>query len=515
MKDRQKTKLESVQEIKQKTRPKILLIQPPMTLLENEIPSVTFPLGIAYIAAYIEKKGYDVSVIDCVVLDQTKKPVYNNKNKKSDKMHFGLAWEELEKKIRVICPDVVGVSCLFSSQSENSHRVAKIVKKIGKIPVVFGGAHPSSLPWDVLKDKNVDAIVIGEGEETFYQYLQNMSDPEKLYKLDGFAFRIKNKVIVNKKNNFFEDLDKLPFPARHLFPMNLYFSAKYGHGVDMMRSPITSMITSRGCPYNCVFCSIHTVWGKAYRARSTKNVVDEIELLVKDYGVREIHFEDDNLTLNKGRMIEICKEIIKRKIDIRWTTPNGVALWTLDRNVLSYMKRAGCYKLCFGIESGDLETQKFIRKGVPLDRAKKIIRDANDLGIWTHGFFIIGFPFENRDSIENSFKYAIKTDLDFASFFLAAPYPETELYRIMRNHKMIRNITWTSLRVSAPTIKTKYFTIRELVEIQKKLFVRFVIYRALTLLNPRKLWYRLKRFKNIDTFRFIFRFIARFLQIIR
>jgi len=500
-----------------KKKPLILLIQPPMSLLPNEIPSVTFPLGIAYLAAYLESQGYSVSVLDCIVLDQEIRIDSSKKGSKiiNKKIHFGIGWNEIGNNIKDISPDIVGISCLFSSQSENAHKVASIVKKIKDIPIVMGGAHPSSVPKEVLKDKNVDAVIIGEGEETLLEYVKNIDDASKLGSLDGFAFRHNGRVVINPKKRFIEDLSSLPFPARHLFPMDKYFSAKYGHGVDMMRKPITSMTTSRGCPYNCVFCSIHTVWGKSYRTRSAKNVVDEIELLVKKYGVREIHFEDDNLTLNKMRMIDICKEIIRRKLDIKWTTPNGVALWTLDRNVLTYMKRAGCYKLCFGIESGDSETQKFIRKGVPLEKAKRIIRDANELGIWTHGFFVIGFPFEKRESIENSLKYAIDTDLDFASFFLATPYPETDLYAIMKKHKLIRNVTWTSLRVSAPAIKTNYFTTKELVELQRKLFIRFVAYRALTLLNPRKFWCRLKRFKDLDNFRFIFRFIGRFLQIIR
>ena len=141
----------------------------------------------------------------------------------------------------------------------------------------------------------------------------------------------------------------------------------------LMRIPLTSMITSRGCPFNCVFCSVHTVWGRKFRKRDPKQVVDEIELLVKKYGVKEIHFEDDNLTLDRERILKICKEIIKRKIDIKWTTPNGVAIWTLDEEVLKYIKKSGCYKLCFGIESADPTTQKFIRKGINLEKSKKII----------------------------------------------------------------------------------------------------------------------------------------------
>ncbi len=481
-----------------------------MTLLRNEIKSVVFPLGLAYIAASLEKNGFQVEAVDCIILDQ-------NKNIEREGMiHFGLDWPELSEKIKQSNPDVVGISCSFSSQSSSAYKVAELVKNFNpKIMVFMGGAHPSSVPEEVLANPHIDFVVLGEGEETMVKALQNLNDPEKLKSVKGLGFKINGKQYFNSEREYIEKMDEISLPARHLFPMELYLNSEMSHGADLMRKPLSFMITSRGCPYNCVYCSVHTVWGRTYRPRSAKNVVDEIEMLVKKYGVKEIHFEDDNLTLKRDRTIEICKEIINRKLDIKWTTPNGVAIWTLDKEVLTWMKKAGCYKLCFGIESGDPETQKFIRKSVPLDKCKEIVREANKLGIWTHGFFIIGFPFEDQRSIDNTLKYAIDSDLDFASFFLATPYPKTDLYTIMNEEGMIEHLTWDSLRVSSASINTKYFKREELVEMQKKMFKKFVMHRAINMLNPIKLAYRLKRLRNVEDRRLMMRFAKRFMQIIK
>src|SRR3989344_4328781 len=190
---------------------KILLIQPPMTVLPNEIKSVTFPLGLAYIAAYLEKKGHDINVMDCVALGQD--TAYNE----GKLIHFGLSWNEIEARIRKINPDAVGISCLFSSQSGNTHKVAAIVKKANrKIPVVVGGAHASSLPRDVLKDRNIDAAVLGEGEVSCSQYIDSLQGKYSIESIDGIAYRKNNEIIVQPKTKYIKNIDELPQPARHL-----------------------------------------------------------------------------------------------------------------------------------------------------------------------------------------------------------------------------------------------------------------------------------------------------------
>ncbi len=509
---------------------KVLLIRPPVTLFANEMKLLGFPLGLAYVAASLETSGIQVEVLDALAATGTgscfgpgrhaeaaegDRPRDKVDRPRDEMIHCGMDWPDIEQHIRHAQPEVVGINCMFTSQARNAYEVAALAKRVDpKITVVMGGAHASSVPEEVLARPEVDWVVLGEGESTLPKALASRGDPAELREIAGFGCKIDHQVIINHQREYIPDLDQIPLPAWHLFPMDRYLNTEMSHGPDLMRRPLASMITSRGCPCRCVYCSVHTVWGRSYRPRSPKNVVDEIELLVRQYGVREIHFEDDNLTLQRDRLIAICKEIITRGLDIKWMTPNGVFLLSLDREVLGWMKKAGCYKLCFGIESGDPETQKFIHKRVPLDRCKRIVKEANRLGIWTHGFFILGFPFETREAIHRTLAYAIESDLDFASFFLAVPYPHTELSQIMKDHGMLDH-AGPDLRAFGATVDTKYLTREELSALQRTMYKRFAVRRVMGLLNPVKLSYRLRRLKSLEDWRLMIRYLKRFLQIVK
>jgi len=494
---------------------KVLLIQPPFTLLEHEVPSIVPPLGLAYIAAVLEREGYDVTVLDAVVEDPVRKRIDGNF------FNIGLSFEKILKEIERKRPSVVGVSCLFSSQSHNAQRVAGLVKEVDdSIAVIFGGAHPSSIPHIVLQDGNVDFVVIGEGERTFLELLSELergsSAPSKIR---GIAFRRGKEVVRTQPQEYIKNLDFLPFPARHLLPMEKYLKQRTLHGSDVVRPPATTMITSRGCPFNCVFCSIHTVFGWQWRSRSPGNVVDEIEALANDFGVREIHFEDDNLTFDAGRMQRIADEIVERGLDIKWTTPNGVAVWTLDKTTLVKMKESGCYKLCFGIESGDVGTLKFIRKPLSLERARSVIKTAKEVGIWTHAFFVIGFPFEPLSSINKTLDFAKSSGVDFANFFIATPYPGTDLYKIMVENGFIPNEptylseTYFSLRTMKSSISTRCFTSEQLDRLLKICYDSFVMNKVLSYLELKELKYLFKRVRAPGDWLFLLRLGKRFLQL--
>ena len=489
---------------------KILLIYPPLSFASYE-RHIAPPLGLAYIGAVLEEAGYEVRILDTVALN------WRNPIKSRDRMHLGQKWEDISNEIKGSKPDAVGISCPFSCQSQNAHRVAELVKAYDTdVPVIMGGAHPSTLPKRVLCDQNVDYVVIGEGEETMLNLLKTLSRGGPFNGIDGFAYREERKTVINPKKKFIEDLDSLPFPARHLLPMNEYFNAKAPHGPELMRSPFTSMITSRGCPFNCVFCSIHSVWGHKWRPRSPDNVVLEIEHLIDVYKIREIHFEDDNLALDKRRMEKICDLILDRGLDIKWFTPNGVAIWTLDKNLLEKMKKSGCYKLCFGIESGDPETLRFIGKPLDLTYARKVIQWANELGIWTHGFFVIGFPYESKASIDRTLRFATESDLDFASFFIATPLPGTRLLEIVKREGLIEDdLNWTDLNVINAMLNTKFLTIEEINSLQRNLYVSFLRKRVLNGLQPRKFALRLKKVRSTEDLLFLSRLLTRFLQIIK
>lgn len=487
------------------------MIYPPFSLASYERPIVTPPLGLAYIGAVLEEAGHKVEILDTIALN------WRSPIKIKGRIHLGQKWEDISDDIKRSKPDAVGISCPFSCQSHNAHKVAELVKAYDTdVPVIMGGAHPSTLPKKVLQDQNVDYVVIGEGELTMLNLLKTLSKGASFNEIDGFAYREKGKTVINPKKKFIEGLDSLPLPARHLLPMNEYFNAEAPHGPELMRKPFTSMITSRGCPFNCVFCSIHTIWGRRWRPRSPDNVLLEIEHLIDVYKIREIHFEDDNLTLDKRRMEKICDLILDRGLDIKWFTPNGVAIWTLDKNLLEKMKKSGCYKLSFGIESGCPQTLKFIKKPINLTRARQVIRWANDVGIWTHGFFVIGFPYETKEAIYETLRFAVESDLDFASFFIATPLPGTRLLEIVKKEGLIENaLNWADLDVFNATLNTKFFTVEEINSLQRNLYVSFLRKRILNGLQPRKFALRLRKVRSTEDILFLSRLLTRFLQIIK
>ncbi len=483
-----------------KEKTKILLINPPITgSLSAGIFTIKVPLGLAYIAAYLEKQGHKPEILDCMTY-------YKEIEKQKDESYrIGLSEEEIIKKIRDFNPDIVGISCSFSIYEKDSTRIAKLVKQNSKALVVFGGAHSSANPYSVLKNKEVDMIVKGEGEIVFSEIAKNYKNKNK-NSIPGTIIRKRNnKMKINKPAGYIKNLDEIPFPARHLLPMEKYLNHPH-NSIANMRKFTTEVITSRGCPFNCIFCSIHTVWGRKWRARSAKNVVDELEHLHEKYGIKEFRFFDDNMTWDKKRIIEICDEIIKRKLDIKWDTPNGVAIATLNEEVLRKMKRAGYYKIVMGIESGSENTLKFMRKPVSLKHAKKIIELCNKIGIWTWSTFVIGFPDETKEDIQKTIDFAKKSGLNFATFYIAQPYPGTEMYDIYEKKGLLKGGIKSGSSVTSTKYDTNQFSAKELDELQKKAYSDFIKHRIISYLNPIK-FYRefLNRIKNFEDLKNVFR----------
>lgn len=481
---------------------KILLINPPITSFARERPNITLdePLGIAYIAAMLMKNNYEVKILDCVARDP------NNVEKDGMFFRYGLSLQGIKDFVKEYDPDIVGITSMFTIHAKGVHDTAKAVKEVKDIPVVVGGAHPSSLPNWVLKDGNIDIniIVKGEGEYTFLDIVKNLENDGDLNDIDGTIVKEKNGQLKFNKPREYADIDSIPEPARQLLPMDKYLSDS-NRFKTAMKPPRANVVTSRGCAFNCIFCSIHSIWGHKWRGRDPVKVVDEIEYLKKIYKIGEVAFQDDNVSLDRDRMEKICDEIIKRKLKIRWCTPNGIAIWSLDKSLIKKMKKAGCYKLTFGIETGCPETQKFIRKTqVNLEKAKDIIQYCNKIGLWTHSAFIIGFPNETREQIEQTINFAISTDLDMATFWAATPYPATDLYNVYENLGLLpknRELEWMPA-VDKPACNTTHLTIKELEDHRIEAHRRFYTDRKRKFLNPLRL---LRKIKSIDDIKYAYK----------
>lgn len=433
---------------------KIILIRPPYSADIRSLAKLAdFPLGLAYIAAVLEKEGHQVAVIDALI-----EGFDHETQMGSHVIRYGLSDDDLKKRIGKIAPDVVGVSCLFSTQADNAHNVCRLVKEINPSTVtVMGGAHPSVMPAETLRDENVDFVVIGEGEFTMRDLLTRLESKTDLASLDGLAFRREGQPVVNPKTKFIEEPDCLPFPARHYFPMEKYFDpGKYQ--ISPRASPAATIISSRGCPANCIFCSIHTVWGRSFRARSAENALNEIGLLVEKYGIKEIQFIDDNMTLDKKRLLAICEGIKTRFPRLKWLSA-GTAIWALDEEMLASMAESGCYRIYLPVESGDQEVLTgIVRKPLKLDRIPSLVKIIRSLGMEVHGFFIVGFPGETPEQARRTLRYARKLNLDAHYVYYATPYPGTEMHAICKRNGFIieeagyKNLDPRKIHIETPVL---------------------------------------------------------------
>jgi len=335
-------------------------------------------------------------------------------------LNLSLSNDEITRMAKEENAGLVGISCLSDFYLETKELTAKL-KKEG-LRVVLGGAHPSALPEETLRDTGADFAVVGEGEETLLELVDALERKTKTEEMPGLA-AIGSAF---KKRAFIPSLDSIPFPDwRQIDPRKC---KKAPHGAVVKNFPVAPVTTSRGCPYVCKFCASPHLWSRIIRFRSPENVVDEIEYLVRDFGVREIHFEDDNLTLRKDHIEKICELILKRNLRISWATPNGVRVDSLTKDLVRLMKKSGCYFIVFGIESANQRILDNIDKKIDLETVERAVRLANSEGIITQGFFIFGLPGETEDTIQETIDFARTTPLDRAQFLLLDVLPGSQLW---------------------------------------------------------------------------------------
>ena len=464
---------------------KVLLINPPQTFYPgSEPPAGNLPLGLLYIAAVLEKAGYNVEILDAFMSDSVFRKI-------GDTINVGMPYGQIKEEIKKRKPDIVGIANPFTCQVANAIKVGNIVKEINPhILTVVGGPHVTAVPVEFLQEaKNVDIAVIGEGEYTMLDVVSFCEGHKKINEVQGIAYRKDESIALNSPRPFIKNLDELPYPAYHLVDMEQYLNPKKIE-YRSFRDRAISMITSRGCPFNCSFCSVHLHMGKMYRAHSAKYVIDHIAHMVKKYQVRNILFEDDNLTFDLKRFEAICDKIIEQNIKLGWETPNGIRADYLTLNLLKKMKKSGCQSVFFGIESGDqFVLDHIIDKSLKLKNVMNVAKMCKDIGLKTGGFYIIGFPGEKKENMLKTVELALRLKREFdvgMHLFIATPSCGTRLYEECKKKGYIQeNLTpraFAEVRQprGMPLIKTEDFTPAEVKEIASMALRK---YKRLSLIN--------------------------------
>jgi magnesium-protoporphyrin IX monomethyl ester (oxidative) cyclase len=465
---------------------KILLINPPQTfIVGSEPPAGSLPLGLMYLAAVLDRAKYRVEILDAFMADC-------EPQKNGDQTTIGMPFKRIEEEIRRRQPDIVGISGPFTSQMDNTIKVSELAKADNpKILTVVGGPHVSTVPDEFLGEaKTVDIAVIGEGEYALLEIAEYFEGKKQLNEILGIAYRLNGKVVVNPKRPFITNLDELPYPAYHLVDMEYYLSNKK-IGYRSFQNRAISMVTSRGCPFNCCFCAVHLHMGQNFRAHSAEYVLKHIQHVVDTYKVKNIFFEDDNLTFNVKRFEAICDGLIERKIKIGWETPNGVRADLLNMELLKKMKKSGANSIFVGVESGDQEIlDKIVCKSLNLNRVVEFAKNAKQIGLKTDAFYIIGFPGEKKENMQRTIDFALKLKRDYdvgMHLFTATPSFGTRLYeQCVKGGYLEADLSWNSFGSSARSprghslISTKDFTSQEVKEIAEQALQE---YKRISLIN--------------------------------
>jgi radical SAM superfamily enzyme YgiQ (UPF0313 family) len=421
---------------------KILLIRPPATFYPGAVrPLISLPVGLLSIAALLERDLFLVSIYDAQL------NVSNPVVQAGSTIVMGDSWDAVEANLGSSVADIIGISCGFSSQLSNTLKTAALARKNNPDAVIIvGGPHASVLPDGLLQDGSpIDLVCIGEGEYTLRDLASVVDSGGDITTIAGTVARCNGAVKTNRARPQIADLDELPFPAYHLVTMEHYFQF-FEAGFADRPMPFqkdshraVSVVTSRGCPFNCIFCSIHLHMGRRWRGNSAEYVTRHVELLVKKFGIKHIHFEDDNISFNIDRFEGIVSSLSDFKIT--WDTPNGVRVDTLTEQVVKNCKKSGCTYLIFGVESGNQHVlDSIVDKRLDLSAVHDAATWCRDAGLDAMAFYVIGFPGETPADMQGTVEFALDLYRDYdvkPNLFLATPLPGTRLEKILLDKKLI------------------------------------------------------------------------------
>ena len=464
---------------------KVLLVNPPQTFYPgSDPPAGNLPLGLMYIAAVLDRAGYKVQILDAFMTGVTFRKI-------GDTLTVGMPYEVIEGEIQRRKPDIVGIANPFTCQVEHTLKVSNIVKEIDpSILTVAGGPHVPAVPVEFMEEaQNIDIAVIGEGEFAMLDIVKVAEGKKAIGDVQGIVYRKNGVITQNEPRPFIKNLDDIPFPAYHLVDMEQYLASNKIE-YRSFKDRAISMITSRGCPFNCCFCSVHLHMGKTFRAHSVNYVINHIEHAVNKYRVKTIFFEDDNLTFDLKRFEAICDQIIEKSIKFNWETPNGIRADYLTQNLLEKMKKSGCQSVFFGIESGDQYIlDNIIDKRLNLQDVVKVAKMCKEIGISTAAFYIIGFPGEKKEHMLKTVELALRLKREYDVGMLlhvATPSLGTRLYKECKEKGYIpadltsRAFAEVRQTRGMPLINTEDFIASEVKEIATMAVNR---YKRLSLVN--------------------------------
>lgn len=423
---------------------KITLVNPPYPPSVHSHPAF-IPLGLAYLGSVAERDGHQVNVIDC----QAEK----------------LTSEGFRSRIAQTPSDIIGVTAttLLYKSAMNLVSIAKETQP--HAVTVLGGSHGTFWDKNALSEyPALDVVVRREGEITFMELVEKVESHSRLDGILGITYRDGDKTIRNAERPFIEDLDSLPFPAHHLLPLeNLKHNGKI----------IFPLVSSRGCVYWCDFCSTVRMFGRAYRMRSPKNVVDEMQLVHDKYGVDQVTFYDDAFSVDRDRVVKICEELNSRKLRLKWDC--GTRVDMVDRDLMEIMRKAGCFAVWLGVESGSELILGAMNKKIKIEQTRQAYKTAHKVGLMTIANVVLGFPGETEQTALETIRLVKELNPDDVGFYIATPYPGTPMYEQVIKNGWLRVSDFDKYDTAGPTFETPQLSMEKLVQLRAKAYQDFYL----------------------------------------
>lgn len=408
-----------------------------------------FPIFLAYAVALLKEAKIETAFLDGVCDE--------------------LGMEEYAEKVAGLAPDFIAMECSTPSIDHDLATVRMIKKRLPGAFLALMGSHATYFHTQLLEaNPEIDAIVRGEFEITVREVVLALEKDAGLAEVSGITYRGETGIQVNPDRAFDMDLDRWPLPDREIVPIEKYQTAQYQGRKG------TFMLSSRGCPYRCTFCLWPgTMVGRDFRARNPKSVVDEMEYLVKQHGVDDIYFDDDTMTIDRERMLEICRLIQERELDVHWISMGRVD--TVDRELLTEMRKAGCDNIYLGVESGSEEILDRLKKGIRLSQVEKAFKLAREAGVKTQAFFMLGGPGETKQTLKETIDFSIRLDPDNAQFAVAVPYPGTEMYEESLSKGYLKAEQWEDYAARDVVLETETLSRLDLEKARLEAYRRFYL----------------------------------------